>query len=105
MNKTTTKAEKIENRVTLEIAEEWDKEQEQTLLFDGWMDAWNIDVSLTNRPDEFDRLQDVFEGKCQKLLNLERRYVAACMACGGWTRHGGMSHHHDSNVGCQCRGK
>ena len=28
--------------------------------------------------------------------------VAACQSCGGWTKHGGMSHKADGAEGCVC---
>lgn len=33
-----------------------------------------------------------------------KSYLAACGKCGGWTRSGGMSQYHDSEMGCICKG-
>ena len=70
MTETMTKAEIVESRVTLAVAKEWEASQEPILfvavLF--YSLPIDIDVSLTNRPSEFDRLLDVFEAKCKQLL-------------------------------------
>tara|TARA_R110000751_G_scaffold300728_1_gene412643 strand:+ start:39 stop:467 length:429 start_codon:yes stop_codon:yes gene_type:complete len=62
------KAKAVEAEVTITVAKEWAKTREQTIFFDDLMDRADIDVSLTNRPGEFGRLQEVFEDRCEVVI-------------------------------------
>ena len=104
-----SKAKAIRSEVTQTVAKEWEADPEQTCFFDDLMGACDIDVSLTNRPNEFDRMQKVFEDRCEVVLKNSRMGehgpAAACKQCGGWTSFGGMSQHSEGLGGCNCKRK
>lgn len=88
-----TNSQIIKENVTLVVAADWEHDSEKTLCFENWMDEFGVDVSLTDAPNQYDRLQELFEDCCEKLLRESRKSMAAgCGKCGGWTTYGGMSH-------------
>ena len=64
----TPTAAKLRAYVTLEVAREWNLECEKTIFFDDVLGELNINVTLTNNPDKFEALQEVFESFCERML-------------------------------------
>ena len=69
--KRTERMKQIENLVTLELAQRWEKDSEPTLFFETEvLEVLGVNITLSTNPLTFNLYEEHFENICEKTLEL-----------------------------------